>query len=106
MTKKTFLTSGKLVVTICKQDYKGQYKVCYDFYDEIIKYPQFDENKLCLKFDEIYESINSEWLEEEKDKMQQCVEIMLEALRDIEKVDPDTFAVIAKNLSTSSRRAE
>jgi preprotein translocase subunit SecF len=40
--------------------------VCYSFYDEIINYPQFDENKHCLRFDDIYESINVDWLEEEK----------------------------------------
>ena len=80
-------------------DYKGQYKVCYAFYDEIIKYPQFDENKHCLKFDKIYESINPDWLDEEKDKIQQCTEVMLEALRDIEKVDPETFKSVIKVLA-------
>lgn len=74
-----------------KLDYKQQYKVCYDFYDEIIKYPQFDENKHCLKFDEIYEGINPDWLEEEKEKIQQCVEVMLDALREIEMSEPATF---------------
>ncbi len=46
----------------CKLNDKQQYKVCYAFYDEIIKYPQFDENTHCLKFDEIYESINLDWI--------------------------------------------
>lgn len=39
------------------------------FYDEIIKYPQSDENKRCLEFDDIYESINSDWIKEEMDKI-------------------------------------
>lgn len=88
---------------ISAQDYKGQYKVYYDFYDEIIKYPQFDENKHCLRFDEIYESINADWLEEEKDKIQQCVEVMLDALGDIEKEEPETYLEIVKNLSALSQ---
>ena len=75
-------------------DYKQQYMVCYNFYDEIIKYPQFDENKYCLKFDEIYESINPDWLEEEKDKIHQCMEVMGNALRDIEQYEPAVFQKI------------
>ena len=77
--------------------YKQQYKVCFAFYDEIIKYPQYDENKNCLKFDEIYESINPDWLEEEKDKIQQCMEVMGNALRDMEQYEPAVFQkIVAK----------
>ncbi len=88
---------GKLFAVLRGLAYKRQYKVCYDFYDEIIKYPQYDENKHCLKFDEIYESINTDWLEEDKDKIQQCVEVMLKALRDIEMSEPAIFnEIVAK----------
>ena len=59
-------TIGSLMEVVRKLDYVQQYKVCYSFYDEIINYPQFDENKHCLRFDDIYESINVDWLEEEK----------------------------------------
>lgn len=38
-------SSDKVMVGVQALDCHGQYKVCYDFYDEIIKYPQFDENK-------------------------------------------------------------
>lgn len=84
-------------------DYKGQYKMCYAFYDEIIKYPRFDENKYYMRFDEIYESINPDWLDEEKDKIRQCVEVMCNALSEIEKYDSDAFIMITKNLSALSR---
>lgn len=79
-------------------DCKEQYKICYAFYDEIIKYPQFDENKHCQKFDEIYESINPDWLEEERDKVVQCVEEMLDALRDIEMNESVTFQKIVAEI--------
>lgn len=97
MAKKNYSTSSELMEVVCKLDNKQQYKVCYAFYDQIIKYPQFDENKHCLRFDEIYESINADWLEEEKDKIQQCVEVMLDALRDIEMNEPATYKeIVAK----------
>lgn len=53
-----FISIERLKDNLCTLDYKKQYKACYAFYDEIIKYPQFDENNHCLRFDEIYESIN------------------------------------------------
>lgn len=43
-----------LMEAVRKLDYKNQYKICYAFYDEIIKYPQWDENEFCLFFDELY----------------------------------------------------
>ncbi len=98
MAKKKYSTSSELMQDVRSLDYKQKYKVCYDFYDEIIKYPQFDENKHCLKFDEIYESINPDWLEEEKDKIEQCVEVMGEALKDIEQSYPETFQKIVTQI--------
>ena len=89
---------GELLAVVRKQDYKDQYNESYAFYDEIIKFPQFDDNKPCLKFDEIYESINPDWLDEEKDKIEQCVEVMMIALRDIEMKEPKTFLSIIKVL--------
>ena len=91
MAMNTYSTSWKQIDVVRVLDYRGQYKVCYAFYDEIIKYPQFDMNKHCLKFDEIYESIYPNWLEEEIEKIQQCVEVMLMALRGIEMSEPATF---------------
>ena len=98
MAKKNYSTSSELMKNVRSLDYQQQYKVCYIFYDEIIKYPQFDENKHCLKFDEIYESINPDWLEEEKDKIEQCVEVMGEALKDIEQSYPETFQKIVTQI--------
>ena len=79
--------------------YKGQYKVCYAFYDEIIKYPQWDENRFCLLFDEIYESINPDMLDEEIMKIHQCVNEMDNALSEIDRYDPGTFHRIAEELA-------
>ncbi len=51
-----------------------------------------------MRFDDIYESINADWLEEEKDKIQQCVEVMLDALRDMEMKAPATFQKIVSKI--------
>ena len=82
-----------------KLDYKGQYKVCYAFYDEIIKYPQWDENEFCLLFDELYERINPEMLDDEITKIHQCVNEMDNALSEIDRYDPGTFRRIAEQLA-------
>lgn len=88
---KKYYSSGELIAVVRALDYKGQYKVCYDFYDEIIMHPQFDENKHCLKFDEILNGLTK------KKMIQQCVEVMLDALRDIGHFEPATFQkIVAK----------
>ena len=97
MTKK-YYSSGELLEEVRKLDYKQQYKLCYVFYDEIIKYSQFDENKFRLKFDEIYESINPDWIDEEIEKIQQCVEVMLDALSDVEMNESATFQKIVARI--------
>ena len=81
-----------------KLDYKGQYKVCYAFYDEIIKYPQWDENEFCLLFDELYERINPDMLDDEITKIRQCVNEMDNALSEIDRYEPGTFRRIAEQL--------
>ena len=85
--------------TVRKLDYKGQYMVCYAFYDEIIKYPQWDENDSCLFFDELYERINPDMLDEEITKIHQCVNEMDNALSEIDEREPATFFEIAEKLS-------
>lgn len=87
------------MAAVRKLGYKGQYKVCYAFYDEIIKYPQCDENEFCLLFDDIYESINPEMLEDEIAKIHQCVNEMDNALREIDRHDPGTFYMLAEELT-------
>ena len=94
-----YLTSGQLVETVRKLDFKGQYKVCYSFYDEIIKYPQCEENEFCLFFDELYERINPDMLDEEITKIHQCVNEMDNALSEIDRYDPGTFLRIAEQLA-------
>ena len=70
-----------LMVDVRKLDYKNQYKICFAFYDEIIKYPQWDKNEFCLSFDELYERINPEMLDDEITKIRQCVNEMDNVLR-------------------------
>ena len=87
-----------LMEAVRKLDYKKQYKVCYAFYDEIIKYPQWDENEFCLFFDEIYERINPDMLDDEITKIRQCVNEMDNALSEIVRYEPGTFRRIAEQL--------
>lgn len=94
-----YLTCGQLMEAVRKLDYKGQYKVCYTFYDEIIKYPQWDKNEFCLFFDELYERINPDMLDEEILKIRQCVNEMDNALSEIDRYDPGTFLRIAEVLA-------
>lgn len=98
MGKDDFYAGDKLLELFRTLDYKQQYKACYVFYEESIKYPELDENEQCLKFDEIYESISPDWFEEEKGKIQQRVEVMLDALRDIEKEKLAIFQEIAAKI--------
>ncbi len=88
-----------LMEAVRKLDYKNQYKICYAFYDEIIKYPQWDENEFCLFFDELYERINPEMLDEEILKIRQCVNEMDNALSEIDRYDPGTFYELADELA-------
>lgn len=94
-----YATSGQLMEEVRKLDYKGQYKVCYAFYDEIIKYPQWDENEFCLFFDEIYEAIDPDALDGEILRIHQCVNEMDNALSEIDRYDPGTFRRIAEQLA-------
>ena len=94
-----YATSGQLIEEVRKLDYKGQYKVCYAFYDEIIKYPQWDENEFCLFFDEIYEAIDPDALDGEILRIHQCVNEMDNALSEIDRYDPGTFRRIAEQLA-------
>lgn len=87
-----------LMEAVRNLDYKKQYKVCYAFYDEIIKYPQWDENEFCLFFDELYERINPEMLDDEITKIRQCVNEMDNALSEIDRYDPGTFRRKAEQL--------
>lgn len=55
--------SSDLMDAVRALDHKAQYKVCYAFYDAIIKYPRWDNNRFCLLFDEIYEAIDPDALD-------------------------------------------
>ena len=79
-------------------DYKAQYLVCYAFYDAIIKYPRWDSNRFCLLFDDIYESINPEMLDEEILKIRQCVNEMDNVLSEMDEREPGTFYELAEKL--------
>lgn len=37
--KHKFISSSRLIAAVRALSYDGQYRICYAFYDEIIKYP-------------------------------------------------------------------
>lgn len=88
-----------LMEAVRKLDYKNQYKICYAFYDEIIKYPQWDENESCLLFDEIYEAIDPDMLDEEILRIRQCVNEMDNALSEMDEREPGTFCEMAEEMA-------
>ena len=83
--------SSELMNAIRALDYKAQYKVCYAFYDAIFKYPRWDNNRICLLFDEIYEAIDPDMLDEEILKIRQCVNEMDNVLSEMDEREPGTF---------------
>lgn len=80
-------------------DYEGRYRACYAFYDAIIKYSRRDNNRFCLLFDEIYESIYLEMHDEENLKIHQCIKEMDNALSEIDRYDTGTFYELAKEMA-------
>lgn len=80
-------------------DYKAQYNVCYAFYDSIIKYPRWDNNRFCLLFDEIYEAIDPEMLDEEILRIRQSVNEMDNALSEMDEREPGAFYELAEQLA-------
>ena len=81
-----------------KCNYKGQYKVCVAFYNEIIKFPRWDNNRFGLLFDELFESINPKKPEEELLRLHQCVNELDNFIGEIDDYDSTTFFQIAKGL--------
>lgn len=79
-------------------DYQGRYRVCYAFYDAIIKYSRWDNNRFCQLFDDIYESIDPEMLDEEILKIRQCVNEMDNVLSEMDEPEPGTFCELAEEL--------
>ena len=83
--------SSELMDAVRALDYKSQYKVCYAFYDAIIKYSRWDNNRFCLLFDDIYEAIDPDMLNEEMLRIRQCVNEMDNVLSEMDEREPGTF---------------
>lgn len=90
--------SSDLMDAVRALDHKAQYKVCYAFYDAIIKYPRWDNNRFCLLFDEIYEAIDPDALDDEILRIHQCVNEMDNALSEIDRYDPGTFYELVEEM--------
>lgn len=80
-------------------DYQGRYKVCYAFYDAIMKYPRWDNNRFCLLFDEIYEAIDPDMLDEEILRIRQSVNEMDNVLSEMDEREAGTFCEMAEELA-------
>lgn len=79
-------------------------EVCYVFYDSIIKYPRWDNNRFCLLLDEIYEAIDPDMLDEEILRIHQCVNEMDNVLSEMDEREPGTFCEMAGELGEEVRR--
>ena len=91
--------SVDLMEAVRALDYQGRFRVCEAFYDAIIKYPRWDNNRFCLLFDDIYESIDPEMLDEEILKIRQCVNEMDNVLSEMDERELGTFYRIAEQLA-------
>lgn len=94
-----FSCSSELIAGVRALGYEGQYRVCYAFYDEIIKYPRWDNNRFGQMFDYVYESINPDMLDEEILKIRQCVNEMDNVLGEMDSRDPGAFLSIERVLA-------
>lgn len=74
--------------------------MCYAFYDAIIKYPRWDNNRFCLLFDEIYEAIDPNALDEEILRIRQCVNEMDNVLSEMDEREPGTFCEMAEEIKS------
>ena len=99
-----FFCSCKFMEVVRALDYKGQYKACVAFYNEIIKYPRWENNRFGLLFDDLFESIDPENLEEELLRLHQCVNELDNTISEIDDYDPTTFFQIAKELEKVVKR--
>ena len=97
--KHKYFSSSQLISAVRSLDYIGQYKVCYAFYDEIIKYPRWDNIRFGQMFDFVYESINPDALDEEILRIRQCVNEMDNVLGEMDERDPDSFLSIEEVLA-------
>ncbi len=91
--------SADLMDAVRSLDYKAQYKVCCAFYDSIIKYPRWDNNRFCLLFDEIYEAIDPDALDDEILRIHQCVNEMDNVLSEVDEREPGAFYELAEQLA-------
>lgn len=99
-----FDSSYKLMEAVRGLDYKGKYKVCVAFYNEIIKYPRWDNNRFGLLFDDLFESIDPKNLEEELLRLHQCVNELDNTISEIDEYDPTAFFQIVKELEKVLKR--
>lgn len=99
-TKKSpkFSCSSKLMEAIRVLSYVGKYKVCFTFYDEIVKYPRWHNSKFCILFDELYEAIDPDNLDDSILKIHQCINEIDNILSEMDVRDPGAFFQISRAL--------
>ena len=94
-----YASSSELISAVRTLGYEGQYGVCYAFYNEIVKYPRWDNNRFGQMFDYVYESINPDMLDEEILRIRQCVNEMDNVLSEMDSRDPGAFLELADALA-------
>lgn len=89
---------SKLLEVVRNLNYLGQYKVCFTFYDEIVKYPRWHDCKFCILFDELYEAIDPDYLDESILRIHQCINEIDNILSEMDIKDPGAFFQISRVL--------
>lgn len=93
-----YSSSSKLMGAVRALNYLGQYKVCFTFYDEIVKYPRWHNSKYCILFDELYEAIDPDYLDESILRIHQCINEIDNILSEMDVKDPGSFFQISRVL--------
>lgn len=96
--KKDFLTSGQLMETVRKLDYKVQYKVCEAFFQMMIEEGFGDDSEKCLIFHDTFEDINPRFLDSSQKQLHFAVNDMDNAIYEIDIYEPGLFMRIVRRL--------
>ena len=91
--------SVDLMEAVRALDYKAQYKVCEVFYKMIFVGFPGEDMPFCRLFNNLFERINPNCLEDNVRVIRQCVNEMDNLLSDIDDHDPATFYELADELA-------
>lgn len=90
--------SGQLMEEVRKLDYKGQYKVCEEFYHILKEEESCDDSVMCGRFRESYEMVEPSLPESSFVPLHWAVNDMDNAICEIDIYEPGLFIRIVSRL--------